>query len=371
MTSRSRPARCTADRRDGRAAAVPFRCTAVVLLCAALGACGTLSRPVLVRSDAAAATSTADHAALLGAEPMLPMLWAWSATRQTTPDAALATLERGRSFQPGDSQLLQMQLSLLAQMARFEDLIEVAGAGLAAGRPTELAVELHWWLVLARIEQGLLEEAEQEIVRLGGVRGIPPDRIAAAWARLAAAHEFIGAPERADAALDRSLDLGPSGLLTLRELGLVEPEQRAAVSALIARAGMRFPEHPDLLLQAVFEELAHGDIAGADAALAALPATLPSRLRRDLDLVHARIDVIADQPERTDRALETLRRRLDDRPDDTLALGVLIECWRLRGKPSDAEMRLRVAWGRTRVQDPVVARQLGALQAELDRRAAP
>jgi hypothetical protein len=125
------------------------------------------------------------------------------------------------------------------------------------------------------------------------------------------------------------------------------------------------------MFQMVFQRLAERDIAGADAALEALPHELPGRLRRDVELVRLRVDVLADQPDRTDRALKALRARLDDRPGDALALGVLVECWRLRGKPSDAEMRLRVAWARARVEDPNLARQLAALQAELDRRAAP
>jgi len=200
---------------------------------------------------------------------------------------------------------------------------------------------------------------------------VPPGRVAAAWARLAAAREFLGEAARADEILERSLDLGPSGLLALREVGLVEPEKRAATAALIARARDRHPEHPDLMLQTVLERLADSDIAGADTALELLPQPLPSRLRSDVELVRARVDVMADQADRTDRALTVLRHRLDDRPGDALALGVLVECWRLRGKPSDAELRLRVAWAQGRVEDPMIARQLSTLQAELERRAAP
>jgi tetratricopeptide (TPR) repeat protein len=324
-----------------------------------------------MRSEAAAATSPDEDAALLGAEPMLTMLWAWAAGRRATPEDALATLERGREFHPEDPQLIAMQLSLLWQMRRYDALIGTARAALGAGRPSELEVELRWWLVLADLSRSRLDEAQREIVRLGGVRGVPPGRVAAAWAQLAAAREFLGEPARADEDFDRSLDLGPAGLLALREVGLVEPEKRAAASALIARARERHPRNPDIMFQMVFERLAERDIAGADAALEALPHELPGRLRRDVELVRLRVDVLADQPDRTDRALKALRARLDDRPGDALALGVLVECWRLRGKPSDAEMRLRVAWARARVEDPNLARQLAALQAELDRRAAP
>jgi tetratricopeptide (TPR) repeat protein len=371
MTSRSRPARCTTDRHGGHRVAGPGRRAVLLLLLAALGGCGALSRPLLIRSEAAEASSPDDHAPLLGAEPMVAMLWAWSASRRTTPEDALAVLERGRAFHPGDPQLVVMQLSLLARMDRFEALIETARAALASGRPSELEAELRWWLVLARIARGDLGEAEGEIVRLGGVRGVPPGRVAAAWAHLAATHEFLGDSELADEFMERSLDLGPSGLLALREVGLAQPEKHAATSALIARARARHPGHPDLDLQIVFERLAEHDIAGADAALAELAQPLPARLRSDVDLVRARVDVMADEPERTERALEMLRRRLDDRPGDALALGVLVECWRLSGRPSDAEMRLRIAWARGRAEDPAFVHQLRALQAELDRRAAP
>jgi tetratricopeptide (TPR) repeat protein len=371
MTSRSRPGRCTTDRPGGRGAAGPGHRAALLLLLGALGGCGALSRPIQIRSEASLATSPDEHARLLGAEPMVSMLWAWSASRRTTPEDALAVLGRGRAFHPGDPQLLAMQLSLLARMGRFEGLIETARAALASGRPSELEVELRWWLVLARIARGNLGEAQDETVRLGGVRGVPPGRVAAAWAHLAAMHEFLGDSELADECMERSLDLGPSGLLALREVGLAQPEKRAATSTLITRARARHPGHPDLDLQIVFERLAEADIPGADAALAALAQPLPARLRSDVELVRARVDVMADEPERTARALELLRRRLDDRPGDALALGVLVECWRLRGTPSDAEMRLRVAWARGRAEDPGFVHQLRALQAELDRRTAP
>ncbi|MHC5210036.1 MAG: hypothetical protein ACYTG2_04900 [Planctomycetota bacterium] len=330
-----------------------------------------LSRSVLIRADASQASSVEEHASLLGTEPTIPVLWAWSASRRTSPEDALATLERGRAFHAGDPQLLVMQLTLLAQMGRYEDVIPTARAALGGPRPGDIEVELRWWLVLAHIARSQLDEAEAEIVRLGGVRGVPPGRVAAAWARLAAAREFLGESALADEAVDRSLDLGPSGLLALREVGLVEPEKRAATSVLIERARDRHPGHPDLMLQLVFERLADEDIAGADAALEALPATLPRRLRSDIDLVRARVDVMADQPERTTRALERLRARLDGRPGDALALGILIECWRLRGKPSDDEMRLRVTWAQARIENPMIAQQLGAVQAELERRASP
>jgi len=325
-------------------------------------ACGALSREIFVRHDASAATSTDGDPALLGAEPMLAPLWLWSAQRQPTPEESLAVLERGRRFHPRDPELLLAQAELLHLMDRDEAMEALSLGALRTDCPVQLEVGLRWMLILARLAANDVAAAEAETARLAGVRGVPPPQLADVWARIAATEEFLGHPEPADAAMDKSLDWGPDGLFALREVTAREPQRKAACDALLARARTRHPGHPDLIVQQVFTALIAMDPVAAQQALDGLPTPLPERLEDTVELQRVRVDLLAG---RLDEALAVLRRRLDENPADGPALAVLIECWRLRQLPSKEEMRVRLSWASRRTGNPALEAHVQALLREL------
>jgi tetratricopeptide (TPR) repeat protein len=261
---------------------------------------------------------------------------------------------------------------MLNVLQRFDAMGQLARSGLQGDCPEALEIELRWALVAAALAANDTTAAEAEAVRLGGVQGVPAEILADAWARIAATLDFLGQPERADQAFERSLDLGPGGLRALREVSARTPERQAACEALMSRARQRHPDHPDLALQRVASALLAQDAAEAEQALEQMPAPLPERLERDVELVRARVDLLAG---RTGPALDVVRARLDDNPADVEALVTLIECWRLRQVPSAQEMRLRLSWASGRISHPGVAAQvqilLRELPAEPDPAAAP
>ena len=356
MTSRTRPGRRrTTEPRRAPLAALAF----AALLAPALG-CYSLSRPIFARHDAAEAKTAQQQDALLGAEPMIAPLWIWSA--QSRPQDSVALVEHGKSYQPLHPDLIAAQVELLGYLERYDEVKAAVATALSSECPPLLEGELRWMLILAELAGNDTAAAEAEVVRLGGVSGVPPGQVADAWARLAASLEFLGHPEQADAALEHSLDLGPAGLVALREVAAREPQRQAACDALIDRARARHPGHPDLALQRVFRALIAQDAVAADRALAELPEPMPERLQPHVELLRVQADILAG---RTDAALAVLRARLDDDPTDAQALGALIGCWRLRHVPSKEEVRLRLSWAAGRVPDPAIGAQVQALLREL------
>lgn len=338
-----------------------------LLACASLtGACGALSRPIVAQYDSTRAKTPEQRDVLVGADPMLSQLWMWSAQRQLTAEAAQATLQRGLSFGPGfpgEAELRVAQVSLVGFVEqRFSEAVTLARAGLQSDCPTYLEAELRWMLVVADLALNDTAAAEAEVIRLGGVRGVPPMQVADAWARIAVTQEFLGRPELADPAFERSLDLGPLGFAALREIAATQPQRQAACDSLVARARQRHPDHPDLAVQQVLSALLAQNATAAEAALAALPTPLPGRFDSELPLLTARVDVLAG---RTGPALVVIRERLDDNPGDIQALSALIECWRLRQVPTREEMRLRLTWAAGRINVPAMAAQVQALLREL------
>jgi len=358
MTSRTRPApRCTTDRRPAPLAAL------ALLSCVALtGACGALSRPMFAQHDASLADTPAKQSELLGADPMIAPLWLWSAQRQTSPAAALGVIEHGRRFHPDDPDLMLSQASLLSLLHRNDEVMALARGALQTDTPTVLEAELRWMLVLADLAGNDTAAAQQEVLRLGGVRGVEPAQVADAWARVAVTDEFLGHPGQADEAFERSLDLGPGGLLALRSVAALEPQREAACQALRSRARSRHPDDPDLAIQAVVSALLAQDAPAAETALGELPSPLPARLEPDVELLRVRVDILAG---RTESALDVLRARLDDDPTDADALAVLIECWRSRQVPSKQELRQRLTWASGRLGHPALEAQVRALLREL------
>ena len=330
--------------------------------------CRALSREIFARHDASTATSLEDDRALLGAEPMLAPLWLWSAQRQPSLEESLAVLERGRRFHPRDPELVMAQADLLLVMDRDDAVEELALGALRSDCPVQLEAGLRYMLILARLANSDVAAAEAESARLAGVRGVPPSLLAETWARIAATEEFLGRPEPADAALDKSLGWGPDGLSALREVTLRQPQRKAACDALLARARTRHPGHPDLIVQQVFTALIAMDPVAAQQGLDSLPTPLPARLEDTVELQRVRVDLLAGRPE---EALAVLRRRLDDNPADGAALVVLIECFRLRHVPSEDEMRLRLSWAARRTGNPALEAHIQALLQELDPEAQP
>jgi len=339
-----------------------LRALALAACLAPAFACGALSRQILARNDASTSPSPEADRALLGADPRIAPLWLWSAQRQPSPEESLDVLERGRRFHPSDPELVLAQAQLLHLMDRDEAMEDLAHGALRSDCPVELEAALRWMLIIARLAANDVAAAEAEAARLAGVRGVLPTDLADAWARIAAAQEFLGQPELADAALDKSLDWGPDGLFALREVAAREPPRQAACDALLARARARHPGHPDLVVQQVFAALIAMDGAAAQQALDTLPSPLPERLEGTVELQRVRVDLLEG---RTEDALAVLRRRLDDNPADGAALAVLIEGWRLRQLPSRDEMRLRLSWASRRTGHPGLEAQIQVLLREL------
>jgi hypothetical protein len=358
MTSRTRPG----PRRTTESRPAPLLALALgALLAPALG-CYSLSRPVFAQHDAGEAKTLEQVDAVVGADPMLEPLWVWSAQRRASPQQSLAVVESGRRFHPLHPELVLAQIDLLGMLHRDDDAKAAVAAALATECPPQLEKELRWLLILSELAQNDVAAAEAEVVRLGGVSGVPPGQVAFAWARIAAAQEFLGQPEPADASMESSLDLGPAGLVALREVAMREPQRQAACDSLVDRARARHPAHPDLALQPVFRALMAQDAAAADKALAALPEPMPERLQPNVELLRVQADILAG---RTDAALAVVRARLDEDPTDAQALGALIACWRLRQVPSKDEVRLRLSWAAGRVPDPAIGAQVQALLREL------
>lgn len=335
-----------------------------LLLLPALAGCGLFAREREAGQDLSAAMRLQDPAAreaalsvLRGAEPLFPPVWLASASVAPSPDAALELVERGLAFRPGSPDLLLARLSLLSQLGRRERQLECAHAALAQGHPPEVRAEILWFLVDGLLAGGRRDEAEDAVRRLGGLPGERPDMTAAAWARVALAHELADAAPRADRALAASLDLGPQGLAILRRESVADDARTGAAHRLVERAAAGSPRHADLQLFLLVDRLARGDLAGAQVALDTLPAPLPERLLPEREALQARLLVLSG---RVDEGLDLVRARLARDPADALALAVLIEAWQLHHRPDEAELVQRLQLARPRLRDPLLARQVAA-----------
>lgn len=296
-------------------------------------------------------------ARLRGTEPLMSATWLASASVAADPATALELVRRGRRFLPADADLMLTELSIVGQLQRWDEEVELALAALARDPPAGVRNQVLWFLIEGRIGQGRLDEAQQQCVRLGGVPGALSNMIAAAWARLALARELAGEADAADIALDASLDLGPSGVTILRHESLKGEDNLAAAGRLVQRAVVRQPDHPDLRLYRLVDRMAGGDLDQAASMLAALPQPLPERLEPETIGLKARLLLLQGH---MDEGLDVLRNRLYDEPSDPFALGVLIESFRVRGQPPAEEVAAWLRAGRRHVVDP-------ALAAEMDR----
>jgi tetratricopeptide (TPR) repeat protein len=340
-----------------------------LVLTALLTGCGILSRPRDAASDLQQALRLEDPAAreaalgrLRGAEPLFPSVWLASAGAATSPESALAHVDRGREFLPNDPNLLFARLSLLARLGRHDEQIAAARAALAQDRPQQVRAELLWFLIDGLLAQGRTGEAEPVAVRLGSLPGVRTEMTAAAWGRIALAYELAGQSAAADVAMQASLDLGATGLDVVRRDSLAAPERKAAANALVQRAAARVPDHPDLQLYLLVDSMAGGDLAGAQAALEALPEPLPDRLVPERTALMARVLLLQG---RTEEGLAQLRARLDDEPGDPFALGVLLEAFHVRGVPSADEMARRLRASRRRLGDPALLAEVDATLKEI------
>ncbi len=354
----------------GEAVAVRSRpALLLTLLLPALAGCGLFAREREAGQALSAAMRLEDPAAreealrtLRGAEPLVAPVWLASASVATAPEAALALVERGLSFRPASPDLLLARLSLLSQLGRRERQLECAQAALAQGLPAEVRAEVLWFLADALLATGRFEEAEDAVLRLGGLPGDRPDMTAAAWARVALARELAGDAAQADRTLRASLDLGPQGLSILRRESLADAARADAAHKLVERAAAGSPDHPDLRVYLLVDRIAQGDLPGAQAALDALPAPLPERLLPEREALQARVLVLQD---RVEEGLAIVRARLLQDPADPLALAVLLEAWHLHHQPEEAELVQRLQFARGRLRDPLLARQVAATLAQL------
>ncbi len=336
---------------------------------ALLAGCGALSRPLLAeRQRMSVGADAAALQRLCGSEPLLASAWLGAARTQSSPEAALAIVERGLSFLPDQPDLIWVRVSLLAHQGRRDEQIAAAQAALSRDVPAGLAVELRQFLVDGRLAKDDPEAAAAEVRRLGGVSNVPADVVAAAWAAVAVSFEFLGRAVDADAAMDASLDLGPRGVTTLREITALAPEREAACRLLAERAAARHSGHADLEQFLVVDRMLARDLPGAEARLAAMTQPLPLRLLPSTEALRARLDILQG---RVAEGLALLRARLDGSPGDPAALAVLVECRELHGVPDDAELlaRLRAAAGL--VTDPGLARQLDTVRQQLEAQPAP
>jgi hypothetical protein len=296
-------------------------------------------------------------ARLRGAEPLLDGTWLASASAAGEAQKALDLVRRGRTYLPADSDLLLTELSILSQMSLWADEVQTARKDLGMDLPAGLRAQVLWFLEDGLIGQGQLNEAEDEVVRIGGVPGVVASMVCAAWVRLALARELAGQGDEADKALDKSLDLGAAGMDVLRHDSLTSADKKAAAGRLVERALVRQPDHPDLQLYRLVDRMAGGDLDGASQLLAALPAPLPERLTPQTTALRARLLLLQGK---TEEGLDVLRNRLYEEPSDPWCLGVLLESYHVRGQPSAEETAAWLRAGRKRVADPALAAEIDA-----------
>jgi len=294
-------------------------------------------------------------------------MWLASAieTGRSSPEEAVAILDRGLAHLPGHPDLVGLRLHMLERLGDFPAVRDGARDALAALPlpPVEAALRASLARALLRLSE--LEEAEDEARRLTAVSAASPALLADTWGRLALGYEFRGRPDRADACLDLSLGRGPAGLAAIQDEVGLQPERLAAARSLARRALARHPGHPDLVLGQAADLMTRDELERAATVLAAAPTPLPARLVPLHDVLEARLAILDG---RVDEGLEKLGTVLDRAPAEGPALAVLLETWKTRGRPAPEEMarRLEAAWPHL---PPQARPQIEALIDELRSRA--
>jgi hypothetical protein len=171
--------------------------------------------------------------------------------------------------------------------------------------------------------------------------------VAASWAQIALVAESLGQRQRADAAMDLSLDRGPGARTALLEATVMVPERQAAGRNLRRRSALRHPGNVDMALSLIVDQMMAGELSTAEAAISDLPEPVPARLAQEIFALHARIVLLQ---ERTQEGLALLREQLAENPANTFALEVLLEAWMNREQIGDQEVYevLEQCWQRLR-----------------------
>lgn len=305
--------------------------------------CGQASRARLALVDySGSEQDAAAREALRVAEPTIPQAWAISALPRLeppTPAESLAFVERGLEFSPGHPDLLFLRLQLLSQDQPPQLLEQEFQRALADLPSPGLEASLRQRLALVLLAQQRLDEAQAEIIRLGGVLAVPDGTVSELWAQCAVTQAWLGDPDGADASLDRSLARSPAGAQVLGgAVGMALPTQ-AATRGVLRRARERHPRHADLALAHVQDLLAEDDLDGAEALMASLPEPMPARLGGPRAVLGAELPRLRGQPA---EAAAVLMARLDEVLDDRLVLEHLIGLHRETGEPSRDALRNRL-----------------------------
>ena len=334
---------------------------AALALLALISGCGIASREAQLRPALREHPDASKLLELRGADPLIPMTWLVSASSAPDPEAALAIVDRGLEYLPGQPDLTWMRLSLLAQLELRPAVLESATSALGSGPPGALVPELIAFRLDSHLATDDLASAEADALALGSVSQDDPRAASSAWAALALTDELLGNVSDADSAMDLSLASGPRGLLALRQHAGLDRARVKAATDLVQRASLRQPRNPDILLYLAVQSMLDDQPDAARSTLDSLPAPLPARLVPDREALYARLDLLQG---RVDEGLARLQARLDAYPDETGSLAVLLECWNQYGRPSDAEMKARLSAGLRRSPDPaLVAAMEAALKA--------
>jgi len=338
------------------------------LLIALLPACGLLSRDELMRRDLRPDMPPEAMTELRGIQPMNSGLWMVSAfvSGAGTAEEALAIVDRGLEYHPADPHLLNAHVELLGEVSGPRAQVDAAQAALTSGRPEPLEIQLRMLTVNGHLRLDDPDAAAAETLRLGAVSKTDPSLVAVNWARIALTHEFLGHSDKADEALDRSLDLGSAGIGVLTVETQRTPERIAAARGMAERAAERHPRNPDVALFLTVDLMLQGDIESAEQALDALPGPLPWRLQSASVSLRARMRL---QQQRVDEALELLGDWMDRYPRDTTSVAVLLEIWSRLGRPDDATMIRRLESSRSRLHPPPLAARIEQVLKEIHERA--
>lgn len=313
--------------------------SALLLPATLLPSCGLASRARFASLDIGGSGGSPEVLEeVRGAEPLLPGIWSYSvaqAARSESPEETLGLLDKGLSFQPRDFDLLLMRVNILMGLGRVEEGREAIAVALTSMPPPPVEAWLRAALIGDFLDSGDVDGAETETLVLGSVSGVSNNMVAAAWAQVALSAEILGQRERADVAMDHSLDRGSGARAALLEATTIRPERMAADRGLRRRAAMRHPGNVDMALSLVVDQMIAGEFAEAEAAVSDLPAPVPARLAHEIFALHARLVLMQG---RTEEGLELLRDQLFRSPDNSFAIDVLLEAWLQRGEFQDREV---------------------------------
>ncbi len=332
---------------------------ALLALLALIPGCGMFSREAELRPALSDDPDAATLRTLRGADPLVPLTWLVSASSAPDPEAALAIVDRGLEYLPGQPDLTWMRITLLKQLERRPDELAATTLALGKGPVGALVPELLTFRLDGHLATDDLVSAEADALALGAVSQSDPRTASSAWAALALADELSSNPDQADACMDLSLASGPRGLLALRQQSGLDRTRVRAATGIVVRASQRHPQDADVFLWLAVQAMLDDQLDVARSTLDKLPAPLPPRLIPDREALYARLDLLQGH---VAEGLARLRERLDAYPSETGAMAVLMECWNQYGKPSDEEMQARLRAALRRNPDPALA---GAMQAAL------